>query len=98
ELACHVDPAVPSFVHGDADRVRQVLVNLIGNAMKFTKQGAIIIRATRATDDAGAPVVRIAVSDSGIGIPPDRMNRLFKSFSQVDNSTTRQYGGTGLGL
>jgi signal transduction histidine kinase/CheY-like chemotaxis protein len=97
-LACHVDPLVRYPAKGDPDRVRQVLVNLINNAIKFTEKGEIVVRVTRESDSPDASVIRFAVTDSGIGIPPDRMDRLFKSFSQVDASTTRKYGGTGLGL
>jgi PAS domain S-box-containing protein len=107
ELACRVDPALPRRVRGDADRLRQVLVNLVNNAIKFTDTGEIIVRvlpnaplkgpAAQAAPDA-VDVVRFEVIDTGIGIPADRLNRLFRSFSQVDASTTRRYGGTGLGL
>ncbi len=97
-LACHVDPAIGHPARGDPDRVRQVLINLINNALKFTEKGEIVVRVTRAGDGPDRTAVRFAISDSGIGIPPERMDRLFKSFSQVDASTTRKYGGTGLGL
>ncbi len=93
-LTCTVDPAVPRRRIGAADRIRQVLVNLLGNAVKFTATGAVSVRVTPADGDA----VRFAVTDTGIGIPPDRLDRLFQSFSQVDASTTRKFGGTGLGL
>ena len=100
ELACHVDPAVPVAVHGDGDRLRQVLVNLINNAIKFTQDGDVVVRVTAMdVDEHGErPGLRVEVSDSGIGIPPDRLDRLFRGFSQVDASTTRRFGGTGLGL
>jgi two-component system sensor histidine kinase/response regulator len=89
---------LPAQVRGDPNRVRQVLLNLINNAIKFTERGDIVV-SVRADAAAGSTLVaRFAVSDTGIGIPPDRMDRLFKSFSQVDSSTTRKYGGTGLGL
>ena len=97
-LACHVDPAIRYPAKGDPDRIRQVLVNLVNNAIKFTEKGEIVVRVTLEGEDAGRAMVRFAVTDSGIGIPPERMDRLFKSFSQVDASTTRKYGGTGLGL
>ncbi len=97
-LACHVDPAVRYPARGDPDRVRQVLVNLVNNAIKFTEKGEIVVRVTLDAEEADRATVRFAVIDSGIGIPADRMDRLFKSFSQVDASTTRKYGGTGLGL
>ncbi|HEX5242685.1 MAG TPA: ATP-binding protein, partial [Tepidisphaeraceae bacterium] len=97
-LACHVDPAIGRPVRGDPDRVRQVLVNLISNAIKFTERGQIVVRVTLDSQKSGQAIVRFAVTDSGIGIPPERRDRLFKSFSQIDASTTRKYGGTGLGL
>ena len=97
-LACFLAPGLPRQVRGDPVRVRQVLTNLVGNAMKFTKQGRISVRAALDRTDADGPTVRIRVQDTGIGIPPDRLGRLFKSFSQVDTSTTRKFGGTGLGL
>ncbi len=97
-LACHVDPDVRYPAKGDPDRVRQILVNLINNAIKFTDKGEIVIRVALDDDGPDRTIVRFSVIDSGIGIPPDRMDRLFKSFSQVDASTTRKYGGTGLGL
>jgi signal transduction histidine kinase/CheY-like chemotaxis protein/HPt (histidine-containing phosphotransfer) domain-containing protein len=97
-LACHIDPAVPYPAKGDPDRLRQILVNLINNAIKFTHEGEIVVRVTLDDATADRATVRFAVTDSGIGIPPDRVDRLFKSFSQVDASTTRKYGGTGLGL
>ena len=96
ELAVSIDD-VPAAVIGDANRVRQVLVNLLGNAVKFTAHGEIVVRASiRATD--GADQLRIEVSDTGIGIDLDRVPDLFQSFSQADATTTRRYGGTGLGL
>jgi signal transduction histidine kinase/DNA-binding response OmpR family regulator len=104
EMVVQVDPAVPATVRGDPDRLRQVLINLANNAVKFTERGEVVIRVTpdatpsAAPEDAGAVGVRIAVTDTGIGIPADRLDRLFKAFSQADASTTRKYGGTGLGL
>jgi len=104
ELAYHVDDAVPSWIVGDVTRLRQVLVNLVNNAVKFTPTGCISITATRisALDTnpsvAGPVTIEFAVADTGIGIPADRLNRLFRPFSQVDSSITRKYGGTGLGL
>ncbi|HEY7118296.1 MAG TPA: response regulator [Tepidisphaeraceae bacterium] len=98
-LACHVDPTIRYPAKGDPDRVRQVLVNLVNNAIKFTDRGEVVVRVTLERELAGGrTLVRFAVTDSGIGIPPERTDRLFKSFSQVDASTTRKYGGTGLGL
>jgi signal transduction histidine kinase/DNA-binding response OmpR family regulator/HAMP domain-containing protein len=103
ELACHLDPALPQAIWGDAVRLKQVLLNLLNNAVKFTEEGEIVVTldavaAPGTTATAGATGLRASVRDTGIGIPPDRMDRLFKSFSQVDASTTRRYGGSGLGL
>ena len=98
DLVCTVDPDVAEALMGDDMRLRQVLVNLLSNAVKFTSQGEVFISVSHvATTEIGVRL-RFAVHDSGIGIPKDRMDRLFKTFSQVDASTTRQYGGTGLGL
>jgi two-component system sensor histidine kinase/response regulator len=98
ELAYSLHPEVPGGVIGDSDRLRQVLVNLISNALKFTDQGEVVIRASLEERTETEAVIRFSVRDSGIGISPDRRDRLFQLFSQVDASTTRQYGGTGLGL
>jgi Amt family ammonium transporter len=98
ELACSIDADVPAAVCGDPDRLRQVLVNLTNNAVKFTDRGEVVIRVRLAEQTAAEIVVQFSVSDTGIGIPADRLDRLFKSFSQVDPSATRKYGGTGLGL
>ena len=98
ELVCSIHPDVPAHVRGDPDRLRQVLVNLTGNALKFTEHGEVVIDV-RLVKESGAGVeLQFAVRDTGIGIPPDQHDRLFKSFSQVDTSLTRKYGGTGLGL
>ncbi len=98
ELYSWVDPSLPVTVLGDVTRLRQVLINLIGNAVKFTGQGEVLIevRAEPAAD--GPPRLSFAVRDTGIGIPEARRDRLFRGFSQIDPSTTRQYGGSGLGL
>jgi len=98
ELVCLVDPEVPSLLRGDPGRLRQVLVNLGGNAVKFTAQGKIVIRASLECADEETALLRFSVSDTGIGIPANRQDILFTHFSQVDSSTTRKYGGTGLGL
>ncbi len=98
ELACFIDPAVPSYVRCDPVRLRQILTNLVNNAIKFTQEGDVVIRATLDQDDHREAFIRFSVSDTGIGIPSERRKRLFKSFSQVDTSTTRRFGGTGLGL
>ena len=97
-LSCEVSPLLPRVVRGDPTRLRQVLLNLISNALKFTSVGGVVVRATPESRDGETAVVRFTVTDSGIGIPAERVDRLFKSFSQVDASTTRRYGGTGLGL
>ena len=124
ELACLIDDSVPRMILGDAIRLRQVLLNLLANGIKFTETGEVVVSISarktseeyqkdsllEETDDEEISDVKVsgkitdnyeiqfAVKDTGIGIPPDRMHRLFKAFSQVDASTTRQYGGTGLGL
>lgn len=95
---CWVDNAIPSFVLGDPGRIRQILLNLINNALKFTHQGEIKIKISLKEEANSDCLVELRVDDTGIGIPKDRMDRLFKSFSQVDVSTTRRFGGTGLGL
>jgi len=97
ELIVTIEPAVPVLVRSDPGRLRQVILNLISNAVKFTHEGHIRLHAA-AADEGGRATLTIAVTDTGIGIPPDRLDRLFKSFSQIDSSTTRHYGGTGLGL
>jgi len=98
EISCLTYPDVPSQVRGDPGRLRQILTNLAGNAIKFTEQGEVFIRAMLAGETETHVTVRFEVIDSGIGVPPDKRDRLFHLFSQVDASITRQYGGTGLGL
>ena len=103
EIALLIDPEIPIGVRADPTRLRQILVNLINNAVKFTSEGEIVVNveATPLGGDENAPPVYdllFRVRDTGIGIAPDRLDRLFKSFSQADASTTRQFGGTGLGL
>ncbi|MCP4266491.1 MAG: response regulator [Candidatus Brocadiaceae bacterium] len=97
-LTCFIDPEVSSMLRGDPGRIRQVLINLIGNAIKFTEYGEVGVSVTMVEESESHATVLFEIKDTGIGISPDRMNRLFKPFSQVDASTTRQYGGTGLGL
>jgi two-component system, sensor histidine kinase and response regulator len=100
EFIVHVESAVPATIVGDTLRLRQVLINLVGNAFKFTEQGEVVVRVHVAKDlpDEDQIVLRFSVKDSGIGIPQEKQATLFQSFSQVDASTTRKYGGTGLGL
>jgi PAS domain S-box-containing protein len=98
ELAAVIEPPLPTVVRGDKDRFRQILTNLVGNAMKFTDAGEVIVRAEPAGQSPGKVLVRFTVRDTGPGISPDGVSKLFQSFSQVDTSTTRRYGGTGLGL
>jgi CheY-like chemotaxis protein/nitrogen-specific signal transduction histidine kinase/HPt (histidine-containing phosphotransfer) domain-containing protein len=98
ELAAAVHPNVPEAVRGDPVRVRQVLLNLLTNALKFTEAGEVVLRVRSVASRDGTEVVRFVVSDTGIGIPADQQERLFESFTQADASTTRRFGGTGLGL
>ncbi len=98
DLGYIAQPEVPHGIVGDITRLRQILVNLLSNAVKFTAQGEVAIEIRAVRGDDGMHEITFAVRDTGIGIPADRLDRLFKSFSQVDSSTTRQYGGTGLGL
>jgi signal transduction histidine kinase/CheY-like chemotaxis protein len=98
ELACHIDPDVPDALVGDQGRLRQILVNLVGNAIKFTASGEVVVDVRRDATAEGEVAVRFAVSDTGIGIAPEKHQQIFDAFSQADGSTTRLYGGTGLGL
>jgi PAS domain S-box-containing protein len=98
KLVCLVEPNVPKFLRGDPGRLRQILINLGGNAVKFTRKGEIEIRVCLEREDERTVTIRFSVCDTGIGIPADQQDILFSPFTQVDGSTTRKYGGTGLGL
>lgn len=98
ELALQLNPNLPEAVLGDPIRIKQILNNLLSNALKFTEQGQIIVSAETVHNRDGFTTLQLTVSDTGIGIPPGRQHAVFNSFTQADNSTTRNYGGTGLGL
>jgi two-component system, sensor histidine kinase and response regulator len=98
ELACFVPPELPDFVVGDPVRLRQVILNLVGNAIKFTEKGEVVLRVEQESQDSDGISLHFAVSDTGIGIPAEKQELIFEPFSQADTSTTRRYGGTGLGL
>ena len=98
EFICALAPDVPYLLCGDPGRLRQVLFNLVGNAIKFTQAGEIAVRASLVSQNDGLTVVRFSVRDTGIGIPADKRSLLFQKFTQADSSTTRRFGGTGLGL
>jgi signal transduction histidine kinase/DNA-binding response OmpR family regulator len=98
ELCSLADEDVPAWAGGDGRRLRQVLLNLVGNAIKFTEKGEVSVHASRAELDAESTLVRFEIADTGIGIPPEAQARLFQNFTQADPSTTRKYGGSGLGL
>ena len=98
DLNLHVDPLVVDLVAGDPVRLRQIIVNLVGNAVKFTDSGGVTLSVRTESQDSEHIVVRFTVKDTGIGIPLERQKEIFSSFTQADNSTTRKYGGTGLGL
>ena len=98
ELTCEVCGGVPEWVRGDATRLRQVVTNLLGNAVKFTQRGEVCLRILNDSATAGGCILHFAVSDTGIGIPADKQRLIFEAFSQADGSTARKYGGTGLGL
>jgi two-component system sensor histidine kinase/response regulator len=98
EMGCYIAPDVPTSLVGDPNRLRQIFINLLGNAIKFTEQGEVVLRVTREPGAAEPGHLRFGVSDTGIGIPQDKLGAIFESFTQADSSTTRKYGGTGLGL
>jgi PAS domain S-box-containing protein len=98
ELRSEMMPGVPARFRGDPDRLRQVLINLVGNAIKFTAKGRVLLCVEQDPDNLRAGSLRFSVSDTGVGIPPEKLDLIFEAFAQADASTTRMYGGTGLGL
>ena len=98
ELLCDIDPEVPEIVRADPMRLRQIVVNLVGNAIKFTRRGEVALRAQLSNPEDGPRDVQFTVADTGIGIPADKQEAIFAPFAQADSSTTRRFGGTGLGL
>lgn len=98
ELACDIDTNIPETLLGDPGRLRQILLNLVGNAIKFTSDGEIVVRAILDSADLNEAIIHFTVSDTGVGIPAELQGKIFESFTQADGSTTRKYGGTGLGL
>ncbi len=98
ELACHIHPDVPRFVTGDPSRIRQILVNLVGNSLKFTEQGEVVLDVEMQARDEEQVTLHFSVRDTGIGIPEEKQNTVFQAFEQVDGTLTRRHGGSGLGL
>ena len=98
ELICQIDPAVPSYLRGDPGRIRQIITNLVGNAIKFTRKGEVVISASLASKQENNVTILFEIQDTGIGIPESRLSAIFDPFTQADGSTTRRFGGTGLGL
>ncbi|RYZ82652.1 MAG: response regulator, partial [Proteobacteria bacterium] len=95
---CEIDPSIPLSIMGDPGRLQQVLTNLLSNAMKFTAEGQVSVRVSKILEEADSVKIRIEVQDTGVGISEEARARLFQPFQQADNSTTRKYGGSGLGL
>jgi PAS domain S-box-containing protein len=98
ELLCDVAADVPEVVNGDSDRLRQIVINLVGNAIKFTAEGEVLVKVETSATEGANSLVHFTVSDTGIGVPPEKQNLIFDPFTQADSTTTRTYGGTGLGL
>ncbi|MEO3945526.1 response regulator [Gorillibacterium sp. CAU 1737] len=98
DMQYYLDSKLPSFIMGDITRVRQILINLVGNAVKFTTNGSVYVIVSLLEDEENRVKLEFVVKDTGVGIPKDKLDRLFKPFSQIDSSMTRKYGGTGLGL
>jgi len=98
ELLCEVAPEVPEMARGDSNRLRQIIVNLVGNAIKFTHEGEVALKVRVDAEEGDDRILHFVVSDTGVGIPPQKQKLIFEPFSQADSSTTRKYGGTGLGL
>ncbi len=98
EIKTNIDPAVPDFVLGDETRITQVIMNLAGNAIKFTEKGSVSIEVSVQEPSAHRPVLHFSIKDTGIGIPADKIDKIFESFGQASSDTTRKFGGTGLGL
>ncbi len=98
ELACHIPPDLPDGLKGDPGRIRQIIVNLVGNSIKFTDEGEIVLRVALESESDDGYFLRFSVTDTGIGIPEQKQATIFEAFSQADSTTTRRFGGTGLGL
>jgi CheY-like chemotaxis protein len=98
EIVCDLDRHLPELVHGDPTRLRQVIVNLIGNAIKFTEKGAVVISVSRQSTAKGRVTLLFTIADTGLGIAPEKQQLIFEAFSQAEASTSRKFGGTGLGL
>src|SRR5207253_800784 len=98
ELACHIPPDVPDALLGDPGRLRQIIVNLAGNAIKFTEQGEVVVDVECESKTEDEVRLHFSVRDTGIGIPPEKQKLIFEAFTQADSSATRRFEGTGLGL
>jgi two-component system, sensor histidine kinase and response regulator len=98
ELLCEISPEVPAFIKGDPSRLRQIVLNLVGNAVKFTEKGEVAVKVQTELVEGSTSTLHFTVRDTGVGIPPEKLESIFESFIQADTSTTREFGGTGLGL